>query len=435
MNKDIFLKISIIIACAYPFFGYLLGANTIILASILILLILNYLIQKEFSVYIQNDTKLWLVCTLLVLISALYSIDQDRSIKYFINFFIIIVFKILLENKYNWNELCEKSIIVFSSVHIVATLMYLVSPNFIQSICLKVLPYDDYVFNVKVMQLGSNPGITIEPGFNAFVITMFIAIFFGKYLCCKKNKAINILLLSVGVFCLFLTGKRGLLLGNIVAMVTLIFIFAKDDKRKIIKYIFSFILIVIISYIIITNIPAANVIIERFNRYKDAGDITNGRSDLYKIMWENIKENTLLGSGIRSTVKLLGGNDGHNIYIQLFSELGIVGLSVFLYSFAISLIRSIKIEKIMLKNQNINLENRKKIIAQNIYIQIFFLAYGMTGNPLYNTSIFIFYIIMTASINSFYRIKEDRKQDELIIKKNSKFMRRNINESRNYYIS
>lgn len=398
MRKDLLIKICVVIICSFPFISYLIGSISAMLIFIIALIISSYLISHEKKMTFQKENFLWILCIVLMLVSIFYSMDKYLSLKFAINFSLMILIKIILENKYGWEKVAEKSIIIFSTIHVIATFIYQFNPDIIQGICRKILNANQLQVNFNAMRFGSNSGITGEPGYNAFLITAFIAIFFSRYITGKKHKTINLICLLIGVFAIFLTGKRGLLIANIVAMVVLVFILGFQNKSKIIMYIISFSLVAIIGYNILVKIPEANIVLERFQRNIEAGDITNGRVELYEIMINNIKNKFFFGNGIKSTVILTGGNDGHNIYLQLFSELGIVGLVTFSFAFIISLFKSIKIASIINK-----FKEKQNFVSQSIYIQIFFLIYGITGNPLFNISIFAFYIIMIAMNNSIIK--------------------------------
>ena len=95
---------------------------------------------------------------------------------------------------------------------------------------------------------------------------------------------------------------------------------------------------------------------------------------------KNIKENSLLGSGINTTQIITDGNDAHNIYLQITSELGIVGICFymlfFIYNYSYALKRV----------------NMSESMMYSIYYQTFFLIYGFSGNPLYQLCILFMYI-------------------------------------------
>ena len=86
-----------------------------------------------------------------------------------------------------------------------------------------------------------------------------------------------------------------------------------------------------------------------------------------------------------------GALHAHNIYIQMLAETGIVGFMLFMVAFISSLLKTVEItRKTMMTSNNSTL---KVIILFSLYMQLFFLLYGFSGNPLYNfTQLFVYFI-------------------------------------------
>ena len=81
----------------------------------------------------------------------------------------------------------------------------------------------------------------------------------------------------------------------------------------------------------------------------------------------------------------------HSVYIQLLCETGIAGLVPFLLSAVSSLIYGMRKYRKILKSGKYIQE--KVIVELGIAIQIFFLAYCASGNPLYDYNFCITYFI------------------------------------------
>ena len=102
----------------------------------------------------------------------------------------------------------------------------------------------------------------------------------------------------------------------------------------------------------------------------------------------------LFGIGLYSTDTILGMT-GHNIYIQLFCENGIIGALVWLAL----LFRSLKLA---IKNRHNN-----DLVAFSRMTILFILAYGFLGNPIYEIqTLFLLFICTTVLERSFVENSE-----------------------------
>ena len=86
------------------------------------------------------------------------------------------------------------------------------------------------------------------------------------------------------------------------------------------------------SVMIMMELPISEDIFKRFEDVEET-NILSGREDLYEIQLNQISKNIFAGNGAFTTNKFLNGIDGHNIYIQLLLEYGIVGFIAFIILF------------------------------------------------------------------------------------------------------
>ena len=89
----------------------------------------------------------------------------------------------------------------------------------------------------------------------------------------------------------------------------------------------------------------------------------------------------------------------HNIYLQLLAETGVVGLITFLYLF---LSNTIKLSKMIFAQgiDSICEHENSKYIAALIYLLLFFMLYGFSGNPLYDAYMYIMAMLCCAGIQA-----------------------------------
>ena len=131
---------------------------------------------------------------------------------------------------------------------------------------------------------------------------------------------------------------------------------------------------------ILKYIPATSFVIDRFLELSSEGNLLNGRDVMYEIMINNIKHNWLLGIGANSTMTINLGNNGHNAFLQIFSELGIIGFFSFIAIIISNLVYAFKQK---------NFEN-----SYSMFYQIFFICISFTGNPMHYIPTMIMYFLM-----------------------------------------
>lgn len=391
LNKIYVYFISIYLGI-FVCFSYIFGKDrTILLGGVILLL--GYIVLKNIK---KDDAKLKLyksdiilsVLIILMSISMIYSIELDLSLRYVQIFIMLFIIKICTQNiEENFFKIITNVLLVLSLVHVLATHVYTIYPDFISKINSLIMSQEQYEYNESLMRYGANAGICPDHSLNATYITIFIMIIYSNILTNKSSKKIiNYIFLILGLIALMYTGKRGFAVANVLALViTTIFYLRK--KGKIVKKLFYYIIFLCVAVFIILQFPATQILIERFTG-SDGTTLLNGREDIYSKVEKNIEENFFLGSGINTTQIITEGNDAHNTYLQILSELGIVGFILYIILFSYNYFNGMKLE-------NYNEENKDMFLSISLYYQTFFLAYSMTGNPLYNpVSILIYFIVI-----------------------------------------
>ncbi|MDY3959687.1 O-antigen ligase family protein [Romboutsia timonensis] len=392
MKNESILKLSILMSTFLIFFGYFVVNQYIILGFIALLIIICS-IEIRF-IKIKTDDMLWLICVGLIGLSLCYSQDKAETVKYFMVMSIMIIIKIVYSNIEGYKDYIIKLFYISSLIHVMATIAYIIVPNIMIKICSIILPYKSYLDNLQFYNIGSIAGITGQTGMNAFYISIYISIIYSRIICSNKNKLYNIVLLIIGFIALFLTAKRGPLITNIIAILVVTVIFSNINIKNLMPKLIAFTVLLIIGYNVICRIPQAQVMIDKFTIFSESADITNGRSELWNEASDYIKENPIIGIGAYATPSVMGEMT-HNIYVQLVLELGIFGLIFFIGAMIISFILTFK-NYYKIKSNKIVENTEKVFFSISVYIQLYFIIYGMSGNPLYGITFLAPYFISIA---------------------------------------
>ena len=194
---------------------------------------------------------------------------------------------------------------------------------------------------------------------------------------------------------MLLTGKRAQVFLGMLSFIIVFIINNKGNVFKIIKKHYKKLVIAIILIItIIGFIPSFR---EPFMRLYDGvknKDMLITRKPMYSLAIDKFKQKPILGNGWGTykyfyhdeiSQKERNYMDTHNIYLQLLSEIGIVGFIIFDATMIYFIYIAVKFNK---KEKDIV---RKRYILMFLTYHIYILLEGMIGNPIYDIPVLIPY--------------------------------------------
>ena len=143
----------------------------------------------------------------------------------------------------NWKDILAKTIIVFSTITVIVTIISWISPSwYLQNILPNVYSGSQETIYDLVVYANSYPGIFASTGLNAFFISAGLAVLFSNMLFNNKKRKLKIGVIIFYVVALILTLKRATLVLNIIAIIFILFL-NKSNLRKKIKIITIYILL------------------------------------------------------------------------------------------------------------------------------------------------------------------------------------------------
>lgn len=266
------------------------------------------------------------------------------------------------------------------------------------------------------LAIGAYSGFAREKAEAAYIMNVGIAILFSRYFSFGKLEKKDIFMLLVFLAALMLTGKRTLLIIAILAFA--IFMVISNVKSKVFKTASIILIALCFAFIVIMFIPkVANV----FDRFMDQENMTSfgSRDALWKYITMMIAQFPLFGAGFGSYNQFaydnglrVGGSkwmfNGHNCYLQVFGELGIVGSAIFAAFVILAFIFTIKSIKKFKNNPN-----EAKLCYYSLYIQILIIIYSATGNPTYSRQIIFIWFF---SIGMMLHVNRKNNSDIKILK-------------------
>ena len=251
----------------------------------------------------------------------------------------------------------------------------------------------------------SNNGIYISLGL--CTIIPFIFLKHSKNILYKVFLIVIMLLLVIG---LFLSGKRGHMIGLIVAILIPFGCYSFGKKAKIFKYFLALVLFIIIFFLLYSLFPNLFLFITRSKELIDSGDVTNGRVQLWNIAWDYFIKNPLYGYGWRWFYysPLIGRNmDVHNVFLQLLVENGVFMSAPFFLFIVISFLRAIKAVVLLSRNGAKKDLLNAVICLMHISFMIFYMFEGVV---LYMSECMLTYIFFSASMECYVKMICNKKQ-------------------------
>ena len=346
--------------------AFLIG-NSVINFFIIIIPIFFFILSLKKKIKFNFQNKIFLVMLLFwfsLIVNLFFSQNQSlsipRVIKFFFIIFLVSAFKYIVslnENNY-LNNIYKIWSIIFFVVLIDLIFEFIVGFN--------ILGFKSYMPGRLASFTGNE--LVIGNFFSAFCL-IFLSYISIKYP--KKNNII-IFLSLVLIFVSFLIGERANFVRTFF-MISLFVIFVLDYKYKT-KLLFIFI-IFSLTTLLIANLKDDNVYKSRYLNSINSLFQKNGISTYlnnsqygahYGVAYKIFNENKLFGVGIKNFRKesfktkyenpkhkfkhWKGATHPHQIHLELLSETGLFGYSIFLIFIILSIFLSIKSN---LKNKNV----------------------------------------------------------------------------------
>lgn len=387
----IFLLLSI-----YIFFGYLFAdyLSYSILVIVTVGIFMYILVNNRKITYNSALISILIIVFILInILPARYSMFPDTSIKVGLSRSVILVIGLLLCIQGISYEKGIKYLLYSSMIHSFFTLFSYFFPNIFSNNILTLLPVDIRYESLKFSSYNLYSGITNQIGINSVYMSIGIAIMYSHLLSNKNNNTlIKKIILIILCITLLLTGKRGSLVASIIAALIISFIDAKlKGKSGFLKVIRNIGILIVLIVFLIYILPEAAAPFKRFLDRID-GDMTSGRTALYKNALDLFKEKPLLGWGA-GVFSNLYGTGVHSLYIQLLAEHGVIGFITFI---TIIIINIIIVMKALVIISKLKLNDYQEYLFFSLFIQIYFIIYGFVENAINYGFVLVTYMIAVA---------------------------------------
>jgi hypothetical protein len=293
-----------------------------------------------------------------------------------------------------------------SFIFLLGTFIYLYFPSIYRSRILPVFAgssqYERLVSWTNRTVYLIVPGFTNQTSFNACHFVYGLGYLFCSSFAGEKLNLRKIIIAVLLFISLVLTNKRAHFVFLYIALIVAYYMVG-DKSRKINRIASAIgisILFITVLYFLINNVRIGVFIKLRQSLadFENDDDLSASRGVLNSLAIRFFIENPIFGIGWENFGPKVGsGIHTHNIYLQLLCETGIVGFSVFVSFFVYAFNSAIRNCKLAISQEE------RTAAGFCLFMQVFFLLYGTTGNPMYDPPYYIPYFFCCAySINKRY---------------------------------
>ena len=308
-----------------------------------------------------------------------------------------------------WHKLLISFLVFFGLFYSVSTIVLFFIPQLYLEVVVPLFGGTDAMESmIKAVNSGLAAGFSAHYSTTAIYLattaTVPLSVFIKKNIIVKRKK-LYILLSVLIIAAVLLTGKRALTIFVLISVLVCYYVMNRQKSvGKIFKILIACAILFILILIASQFIPALQNVLARFESTIDNGDITSGRSKLIDLCFDMFKSNPIIGSGWGkfTFANSLGFLNGHNVYVQLIGENGILLSIPFFMFFVVNLTRAIKTAKSISDVTDASVNTNLSIIY-SVFIQVLFLLYCFTGNPLYDYQMLCPYILGCAISEYYYR--------------------------------
>lgn len=345
----------------------------------------GWLLASEYKIRIFHDDYLLLAYILMVVADGLFRTPHSsEAFEYWSLLVAAFAFKLVIQCN---QEMCsdymryaEVSTFILS----ISIVLSAIAPTLMDGLRKLLLGSRQYIAAADLYNRGYTIGFAHTGAQGAFYSVVLLSISMAAIFTRKGSARRTVLLVLISGVALLLSQKRGLLFASAATAYLLFFLFDKNKSvTKSIKILLITFLLILIGIIAILTIPAAQYMWNK-TLYNDR--VLSGRESFWNVMVQMFESAPVFGVG-GGTCDYLFGFGGHNCYLQLLMEYGIVGLFVFCLAFGVPYVRCILKAKVFIKQHRYT--QRPGWLIASIFMQSVFFIYALSGNPVFDQIFFM----------------------------------------------
>ncbi len=382
----------LVIIIAYTVSLTSVNVRMILAGLVIAVFIMNLLFVKQ-RIGFCKEKIFWIATLFIILIQ---NKGYGGSMSYVVFYMAGLVLLFRCDHDISIDEFAISFISVLGKIFSCITLIQLLMPDVYEFV------FEPFIMKNEEMDLDRVAGTYLN-GFTNQVAINAVYILFGimaLILTGKRAKRYgNSVWIVLEVVSLLLTGKRmSILFGGFAIFIVLSL---RESFTKKVKKIFIYSIAAVCVFFLATFfVPQTrDTLLRFFIKAASINEFSSGRFTLYAYAFDLFKNSPIWGNGwfsyAHSIVNYWGSRiHAHNIYLQLLCEVGIVGAALFCLAMFVSLYYSVKKLKAASDKREI------RIYRFATAVQIFYLFYGVTGNPIYDMhNLLLYFLVLSIAFN------------------------------------
>lgn len=340
--------------------------------------------------YLSYD-DLWLIAfASFIIVDGVFRTPYKAiAAEYWSMLLATLAFKLVLQQERKSVEQYMRGMKACAEIGVFSILIQAIAPSVIAALCTAFFTVAANQTVIRTASLGYYTGITSQSAAAIWFCAIMLSFCFAEVFCQRKKNARFIILALLGFLAMLLTQKRSVLVAAIASLYVCYFVFTEKRNTRLFRLIWISFVLLILLYVAAMYIPQVQFMIQKTQR---VGRALSGRETFWKDMLLWFQSSPVVGVGGGACQNAFGVG-GHNCYLQLLAEYGIVGIILFFFAFLLSLLRTLYLSRFFIR-ENRDTPEARWLIA-SIYMQVVFCIYCITGNPLFDN---IFLIAEVANI-------------------------------------
>lgn len=421
-SRQLPLYLFLIFFCYLFIFQYILESyiDEILVAVLIIALSIGNIKLSKMKTYM-------IPISVMFVIILIWSTSLHQS---FIYYFIMVEVILLIRPNYDNIALILKVVKRTALINALFVFISWLTPEMMFSYA--KLAFPDNIANAYIVSLqnGYYAGINNQVAFTAVYLVLGIMVFTYDPRENKKDRRIlRFVILSLLWFALVLTNKRSHLLYIFVAMLSVYYAGGIKSKKidRALKIIFAIFVMLVIFYFIANLFPTIPLFSRMLSIFTiltgntDLNSIFSGRIAIYSQVIDIFKKNKTFGIGWQNFgtysryTSITGGvNQGHNVFLQLLCETGIVGFCIFMIINLYYFISNFKINNMIISKKDYQRDKIDMYRKCAIGFMVFYYIFWFSGNPIYDFTFVYTWVISIMISQSLKQIQYDLSRREMI---------------------
>jgi O-antigen ligase len=356
--------------------------------------------SKRFVTYITRTDLNSVIIIAIAISNFFYLKNRYGEATLVISGFLFLMILMRMER---WYHIPLNVMRFYAYIHLCLGYFLWFNPNFIRNGLVHYYALGSHLGKtLRMLEKGYMLGITSHYSTMGMILAVALIIMCTKHIFVVRAKPTPFGYIAIGItyLGLILTGKRAhLLFGTLAVVITYLRFYKRNAVAAIVKWCVIGGIVLLLAYLALRNTAIYGQVMVTLDRFSvsetdDLNDISTGRLEhLWIPGWQLFMQEPLFGIGWGGFNEITGYNT-HNVYLQILCDTGILGFSAFMLFFVGTFVTTYK----YLKRENE--QRNKQYFAFSFCMQLFFLMYCFTGNPLYDTYTFIPYMIACAITHS-----------------------------------